>query len=93
MDYFTQIAIEIFVLIVFSAVLLKFLMKFKLKKFFIVFFLLPLFLFVIGFLLRLTGDKFLIDIGFFFTDFSFLFAYLLTAIALILGQLKYWKVN
>ena len=92
MDYFIQILIEFFILIVFSAVLTKFLTKFKLKKFFIVLFLMPLFTFVIGFSLRLNGDKFLVDLGLFFTDFSFLFAYLLTAIALILGQLKYWKI-
>jgi len=93
MDYFAQIVIEFFVLIVFSSVLLKFLMKFKLRKFFVAIFLLPLVLFVIGFSLRFVNDKILVDTGFFLTDFSFLFVYLLTALALILGQLKYWKVK
>jgi len=93
MSYFIQLGIETVVLILFSTVLLKLLTNFKVKKFYVALFLLPIFSFAIGFSLRLTSEKFLIDIGFFFTDFSFLFVYLLFAIALILGQLRYWKIN
>jgi hypothetical protein len=51
----------------------------------------PLAAFSLGFYLRLTGIKEAIDIGFFFTDFSFLFVYILFALAFLLGQMKYWK--
>ncbi len=80
-------------LVLFSTVLMKFLTNFKVKKFYVVLFLLPLFSFFIGYSLRLTGYKFFVDTGFFFTDFSFFFVYLLFAIALILGQLKFWKIK
>jgi len=51
----------------------------------------PLLSFVIGFSLRLSGPEEIIDLGFFFTDFSFLFVYILFTIALLLGQLRYWE--
>lgn len=93
MSYYIQLLVEIIVLTVFSASIIKFLDNFKLKRFYFMLFLLPLLSFIIGFSLRFTGDKFLIDIGFFFTDFSYLFVYLIFAVALILGQLRYWKIK
>lgn len=91
--YYIQLLVEILLLSIFSVFLMKFFSRFKLKKFYVVFFCMPLFSFAFGYSLRLTEDKFLVDNGFFVTDFSFLFVYLLTAIALILGQLKYWKIQ
>lgn len=54
-------------------------------------FIIPLFIFTIGFVLRIIGTKSLVDLGFFFTDFSSLFIYTLFAICVYFGQLKYWK--
>jgi hypothetical protein len=53
----------------------------------------PILLFAFGFTLRLAQDKELIDLGFFFTEFSFLFTYLLFTVALLLGQVKYWGIK
>lgn len=56
----------------------------------------PLFLvlclFAFGFGLRLSGKQAFIDFGYFLTDISYLFTYLLFTAALILGQKKYWKI-
>jgi len=55
------------------------------------FFFVPLFFFCLGFILRLTEAKPLVDTGYFFTEFSYLFIYTLFAIFLFLGQIRYWK--
>lgn len=55
-------------------------------------FLLPLVIFVFGFALRISGNQGLVDLGFFFTDSAAFFITLLFTLALILGQIKYWKV-
>ena len=59
--------------------------------FFPILFLLALFAF--GFLLRLSGESRIIDLGFFMTEFSHLAMYGIFATALLLGQAKYWKVG
>ena len=51
----------------------------------------PLFLFVLGFYLRLQKDAGAVDMGFFFTEISGIFLTMLFVIALLLGQIKYWK--
>jgi len=51
----------------------------------------PLWLFGLGFSLRLMMDKSLIDLGYFLTDFSTLFVTILFTLFLFLGQLRYWK--
>ncbi len=53
----------------------------------------PIFLFVSGFALRFSGLMDLIDIGYFFTDLSYLLVYTLFSFTFLLGQLKYWKVS
>lgn len=55
-------------------------------------FLLPLTIFVFGFALRLSKNQGLVDLGFFLTDSAAFFITLLFTLALILGQVKYWKV-
>ena len=52
----------------------------------------PVAAFALGFSLRLSGSPERVDLGFFFTDFSFLFVYLVFALSFLLGQIKYWKV-
>ncbi|NYZ60489.1 hypothetical protein H0O01_02215 [Candidatus Micrarchaeota archaeon] len=46
-------------------------------------------LFSAGFAMRLNPDGEIIDLGYYLTDFSFLLAYLLIAVAALLGQAKY----
>ena len=46
-------------------------------------------MFCIGFVLRLSNDNDIIDIGYFLTDFSYLLSYLLIAFAALFGQAKY----
>ena len=88
-----QLFAEVIVLLS-SFVLFELLMKkFNVKKQtqLLVFF--PLAAFAIGYYLRLSDVKGVIDTGYFLTDFSYLFVYLLFALSFILGQLKYWKKN
>jgi len=61
------------------------------RKNIIIFPLIPLRLFCFGYILRLTDYQSIIDIGYFFTDISFLLIYVTFATGVILGQLKYWK--
>lgn len=54
-------------------------------------FLLPLLTFILGFLLRLSSNQAVIDLGFFLTETSSFFLTLLFTLALVLGQVKYWE--
>ena len=70
---------------------LVFLLK-KFKRIDLMFYLiLPVIIFLIGFLLRLSKNKETIDLGFYFTEFSYIFLTVLFVLALLLGQIKYWK--
>jgi hypothetical protein len=51
----------------------------------------PIIIFSLGFILRLSEQKSLIDVGYFLTDSSSIFLYALFTGALILGQIKFWK--
>ena len=65
--------------------------KFNVSMKLSVYFILPLSFFCIGFLMRLSLNQGLIDLGFFFTESSVMFLTVLFSIALFLGQLKYYK--
>jgi hypothetical protein len=93
MSYLTQLAIEALVSGSALILMLNFLSRFKVKKSVVLTILFPLAVFTAGFSLRLTGAREIVDMGFFLTDFSFLFTYLLFASSFVLGQLKYWKKN
>ena len=54
---------------------------------------LVLVLFSLGFAFRLNGNSNLVDIGFYFTEISFLFVNILFTIVLLLGQKKYWRLK
>ncbi len=90
---FWQLAGEVIVLFVLVILLYKFLSEFKTKKtsFYPLFSILVLF--TIGFGLRLSKVEELIDFGFFFTEISLLFTYILFTSCLILGQKRYWKIK
>ena len=62
------------------------------KKSFLSLFLV-LVMFGLGFSLRLCKTKEIIDFGYFLTDISFLFTYIIFTVALILGQKRFWKVK
>ena len=51
----------------------------------------PIVTFSFGFIMRLSENKQIVDLGFFFTESATIFIYILFTSALILGQLKYWK--
>lgn len=51
----------------------------------------PIITFGIGFAMRLAKDQQVIDLGFYFTESSVVFIYVLFTAALLLGQIKYWK--
>jgi hypothetical protein len=51
----------------------------------------PVMIFSFGFILRLSEQKSMIDVGYFLTDSSSIFLYALFTGALILGQIKFWK--
>ena len=75
------------------ALLNNFLAQFKVnrKSFYPLYFV--LLLFAIGFAFRMAESKSAVDFGFFLTEVSYLFVYVLFTAALILGQEKYWKIG
>lgn len=79
------------VLSVYSLTLFSFINKFRIKRRHILVFMVPFSFFTIGYYLRLSGIQETTDLGFFLTDSSFLFVYILFSFFLMLGQLKYWK--
>lgn len=86
-----QIGVILFLFIVFSAVLMRVFRKFGIGIRTVLPLLAPLLTFSIGFGLRLSGKSYLVDLGFFLTDFSTLFVSVLFTAFLFFGQLKYWK--
>lgn len=58
---------------------------------------LPLFLsmalFSIGFSLRLTAKETYVNFGYYLTDISFMFVYILFVVAMLLAEKKYWKIK
>ncbi len=51
----------------------------------------PLLLFTLGFIMRVSNNKPLVDLGYFLTESAGLFVYIIFALTFLLGQLKYWK--
>lgn len=86
-----QISIIGISFIVFSLLVFGLLRVFK-RQDIAPFFILPVFLFCLGFALRLLGNKSFIDVGFFFTESAFLVIYIIFSISFLLGQLKYWRL-
>lgn len=76
--------------IVFSIVVFELLRKFE-RRDIAIFFIGPLFLFCLGFTMRILGNKEVVDIGFFLTDSASLIIYTIFSISFLLGQLKYWR--
>ncbi len=86
------ITTEIIVLGLFGKLILDVSKQFNLNQRYIRLFVIPLVLFVIGFTLRISGNNLLIDLGYFFTEFTALFVSTLFVIFLCVGQIKYWKI-
>lgn len=85
--------IELILLGIF-VVLLNFLVAdFEVKKRKLLVFAFPLLTYVVGFTLRLSGNKEFVDLGYFFTEFSTIFVTILFSLCMYLGQLKYWRVK
>jgi hypothetical protein len=53
-------------------------------------FILPLFVYCLGYTLRLSENSKIIDIGFLLCDTTSIFVSLIFAFILVLGQIKYW---
>lgn len=81
----------LFFLSIYTVVLLLLVNKFKFNKKLLVVFEVPLTTFCLGYLLRLTGNQALINLGYFLTDSSGMFLSILFAFFLMLGQIKYWN--
>lgn len=91
--FLMQLFVELVTFFISLALLRSFLKRFKVEKVALSFALFSLFVFVLGFALRLSGDTNLINIGFFLTDYSVLFTTLFMALSFLLGQIKYWKIK
>lgn len=86
-----QAAVITLLFLVFSGLVISLFFSFHKGFKYTIYFIIPLFIFSLGFFLRLTSSKPLINMGYYFTDFTSLFIYCLFAITFLLGQLKYWK--
>jgi surface polysaccharide O-acyltransferase-like enzyme len=87
------IFIELTAFTVFNLLIFNLLKEFGVRKSKAIIFLVPLFIFMSGFLLRLTGNKEHMDIGFLLTDSSAVFITILFTLCLYLGQVRYWKMK
>lgn len=84
---------ELLLLLFFTALIFNFLKQFKIKRKKALVFICPLLTYALGFYLRVLADKNLVDLGFFFTEFSTLFVTILFTLFLYVGQVKYWKIK
>jgi len=93
MDFVLQVAVIAATFVIATIVLFFFVIKkFSLSKNFLLLVLFPVFIFSLGFSLRLSGFPSLVDMGFFFTEMNYVFFYAIFAAAWLLGQSKYHKV-
>lgn len=90
---FKAVFVELILLGIFVALLNFLLADFEVKKRKLLVFAFPLLTYVVGFTLRLSGNKEFIDLGYFFTEFSTIFVTILFSLCLYLGQIKYWKIK
>ncbi len=88
---FFQIAVISFLVLLYSYLLIEIFRKFNIKIRNTYFFIIPLGVFSIGFVLRLNSDINFVNLGYYLTDFTGLFVSVLFTTFLLLGQLKYWK--
>ena len=88
--FFLQLTTQILVFTVLNIFLFILLKKFNRKDLF-PYLCLPLVLFTMGFTMRLASTKEIVDLGFFFTEISSIWLYALFVLALLLGQIRYWK--
>lgn len=86
-----QIVVIAGVFLLFSALIVVLFKRFIKKGRLFILLIIPLFVFCLGFSLRLTGKQGLVDLGYFLTEISALFLTILFTLFLFLGQLKYWK--
>lgn len=86
-----QILTIIVLLVLYSFVATTFCRRFTKELSLSIMLIFPIIVFSVGYIMRLSGNKPIIDIGYFFTDSSSIFLSALFTGALILGQLKYWK--
>ncbi len=91
--FLLQVFVELIAVSASIIVLIVFLKRFNIGKIFLTLVMFPVTAFSIGFTLRLTGDKNLIDTGYFLTEYSLIFTYLIFASCCLLGQVKYWKIK
>jgi hypothetical protein len=84
---------QLLVLFIFLNYFLKWISDFKVKKNRLIIFLIIPLIFIAGFGLRISGNKNLIDFGYFLTEFSTLGATILFTVCIYLGQIKYWGVK
>ncbi|MDP2666631.1 MAG: hypothetical protein Q8P05_03975 [Candidatus Diapherotrites archaeon] len=82
-----------FVLLLSIGFVYSILSRFKTGLHFLSIFVFPMVLFSLGFLLRVSTTGDLADIGFFFTEFSFVIIYVLFTISFFIGQIKYWGLS
>ncbi len=85
------LGVELAVLSVALVLVLSFFRAFGIKKKYVLTMLFPMFIFTAGFSLRLTGVQKWIDMGFYLTDFTYVYIYILFTASFMLGQIKYWK--
>lgn len=89
--FLAYLGVEILVLSVAFILVHNFLKTFRLRRKYTAPMVFPLVLFTAGFSLRLSGVQEMMDIGFFFTDFTFVFIYILFTASFMMGQIRYWK--
>ena len=91
MDFAFQAAVIVPAFAVSLIAFRLFLSEFPVKPKFSLILLVPMPVFSLGFMMRLSEVPWLVDAGYFYTDFSFLLIYSVFSAAFLLGQIKYWK--
>ena len=79
-----------FLLVFFSIHLLR---PFGIRKRYTLTLLFPLIMFTTGFIMRLAKKKSAVDVGYYLTEISYIFTYVIFSAAILLGQVKYWKTK
>jgi hypothetical protein len=90
---FFQIAVIGILVLLYSCLLVVIFRKFGLKTKDACFFIVPLIIYSVGFVLRVNHNIDVVNLGYYLTDFTGLFVTVLFTSFLLFGQLKFWKIK
>lgn len=86
-----QLCVTTALSLVYTGLVWMFCRRFSRANFLPVMLTFPIIIFSTGYVMRIYGEKVVVDLGYFLTESASMFVYVIFAGAVVLGQMRYWK--